>query len=127
MYLNKLLEQHKKNFLIDGNGFAVPGSLINFSGKNASINFLANFTGISFDENGVGFFGNNVEITCNLKTVLENFDEIVKIGWTGSVTLPQYCNKIAHFKVANVATDRTVGLCFLRVNLINPKADGIEV
>lgn len=127
MYLNELLMKHKKSYLVDGNGFSYCGTLKNFAGKEFPVNYLCSFIGINFDENGVGFFGNSLELTCNLDTVLENFKEIIKIGWTGTVTLPQYGGKTAHFKVANIATDRTVGLCFVRATVINPKEYGIEV
>lgn len=118
MYLNNLLLKHKKAYLVDNNGFSAPGTMLNFSGAEKPINYLCNFTGISFDENGIGFFGDNLELTCNLDTVFPLFKEDPKIGWTGTVLCPQYGNRQIKFKIANVAIDRTIGLCFIRANIL---------
>jgi len=118
MYLNKLLFEHKKAYLVDNNGFSVPGTMSGFAGMEFPVNYLCDFTGISFDENGIGFFGDNLELTCNFDTVLSAFKEDPRIGWTGTVLCPLYGNRQIKFKITNVAIDRTIGLCFIRANIL---------
>lgn len=126
--LNPLLTLHKKTVLLAGNGFAVECKLKqNKSHEGYSLKGYSNFTGLTFDENGTGFFGDVFELTLDINDVREVTNLPPVPGWLVTVKLPQMNNDEVTFAIENVAIDRTLGMFLLRCSAATSAGQGKKV
>lgn len=126
--LNPLLTLHKKTVLLAGNGFAVECTLKqNKSHEGYPLKGYSNFTGLTFDENGTGFFGDVFELTLDINDVREKTNLPPVQGWLVTVKFPQMNNDEVTFAIENVATDRTLGMYLLRCSAATSAGQGRKV
>lgn len=126
--LNELLEVHKETVLIDGNGFAVDCILKPTSTHSGfKLQCFSTFIGLSFTENGVGFFGDSFELTINVKSLKKLTDLIPIRGWSVGVKFPQMNGELVNFKIEDVATDRTIGTYLIKCSASATSGNGMTV
>ncbi len=126
--LNPLLTLHKKTVLLAGNGFAVECVLKqNKSHEGYALKGYSNFTGLTFDENGTGFFGDVFELTLDINDVREKTNLPPVAGWLVTVKFPQMNNDEVTFAIENVAIDRTLGMYLLRCSAATSAGQGKKV
>lgn len=126
--LNPLLSLHKKTVLLAGNGFSVECMLKqNKSHEGYSLRGYSNFTGLTFDESGTGFFGDVFELTLDINDVKEKTDLPPVQGWLVTVKFPQMNNDEVTFVIENVAIDRTLGMYLLRCSAATSAGQGKKV
>ena len=113
--LHEIYQNHKTAVLLEGNGFAVDCLLKPYSSSEGySLKGISHFTGVTFDENGNGYFGDAVDITLNIDSVKE-YTELTPVhGWYIDVTFPQMQSCTVEFCVESVAIDRTLGMYLLK-------------
>lgn len=126
--LNPLLTLHKKTVLLAGNGLAVECTLKqNKSHEGYPLKGYSNFTGLTFDENGTGFFGDVFELTLDINDVREKTNLPPVQGWLVTVKFPQMNNDEVTFAIENVAIDRTLGMYLLRCSAATSAGQGRKV
>ena len=80
--LHKTLKVHRKTVLVSGNGFSVNCWLKpDLSQEGFQIKGFSTFIGLTFDENGAGFFGDSFELTVNLDDVFEKSTLLPARNW----------------------------------------------
>ena len=126
--LHELFKIHKETVLVDGNGFAVDCVLkpIN-SNLSFDLKGFSSFIGVSFDESGMGYFGDSFELTINIDTVKKKTNLIPTRGWGIVVYFPQMNGKPVDFKIENVATDRTLGMYLIKCTASTSNGQGKTV
>jgi hypothetical protein len=126
--LNPLLTLHKKTVLVAGNGLSVECLLKqNNSHEGYPLRGYSNFTGLTFDDNGQGFFGDVFELTLDINDVREKTNLIPVAGWLVTVKFPQMNNDQVTFAIENIAIDRTLGLYLLRCSAATSAGQGKKV
>lgn len=126
--LDELLEVHKETVLIDGNGFAVDCVLKPTSTHSGfNLQGFSTFIGLSFNENGVGFFGDSFELTINVKSLKKLTDLIPTRAWSVGVKFPQMNGELVNFKIEDVATDRTLGTYLIKCSASATSGSGMIV
>lgn len=126
--LHKTLKIHRKTVLVSGNGFSVNCWLKpDLSQKEFHVRGFSTFIGLTFDENGSGFFGDSFELTVNLDDVFENTKLLPARNWGVLVELPQLNYQKVLFAVEDAAIDRTIGIALLKCTATVKKGEGKRV
>lgn len=125
--LNDLFKIHKKSIITNG-GFSVDCVLKqNASHAGYPLRGFSLFTGATFDESGVGYFGDTFQLTLNLDDLREKTNLIPVEGWFVDVTFPQMNNAVVSFRVEHAPIDRTRGLILLECTASTTKGNGKRV
>ena len=126
--LHKTLKIHRKTVLVSGNGFSVNCWLKpDLSQEEFHVRGFSTYIGLTFDENGSGFFGDSFELTVNLDDVFENTKLLPARNWGVLVELPQLNYQKVLFAVEDVAIDRTIGIALLKCTATVKKGEGKRV
>lgn len=126
--LHKTLKVHRKTVLVSGNGFSVNCWLKpDLSQEGFHIKGFSTFIGLTFDENGAGFFGDSFELTVNLDDVFEKTKLLPARNWGVVVEFPQLNFQKVLFAIEEAAIDRTIGIALLKCTATVKKGEGKRV
>ena len=126
--LHEMLKIHKETVLLSGNGFSVDCIL---KPKNSNAEFdlrgFSSFIGVSFDDSGMGYFGDSFELTIDFNALKEKTDLIPTEGWEVIVKFPQMNGEPVKFRIENVATDRLLGMYLIKCSASTSNGKGKTV
>lgn len=126
--LHELFKIHKETVLLSGNGFSVD-CILKPTSSHAGFELkgFSSFIGVSFDDSGMGYFGDSFELTIDFNALKEKTDLIPTRGWGVVVYFPQMNGSPVDFKIENVATDRTLGMYLIKCSASTSTGEGKTV
>lgn len=123
--LHDILKIHKETVLLSGNGFAVDCILRpTKSHAGFSVKGFSTFIGVTFDESGMGCFGDSFELTIDINALKPLTDLMPTRAWEVDVCFPQMNNKPVRFRIENVALDRTLGMYLIKCSASTSNGKG---
>ena len=126
--LHELLKIHKETVLLSGNGFAVDCILKpTGSSEGFRLKGFSSFIGVTFDESGMGYFGDSFELTIDINALKSQTELIPTRLWSVVVKFPQMDGTPVDFKIENVATDRTLGMYLIKCTASTSNGQGKTV
>ena len=122
------MKNHRNAVLFSESGGAVACKLKQNSAESGwDILGRPNFIGVTFEEGGLGYFGNSFEVSITFEEVLKYTDLPPAQGWYIEVPIPNLNNKKELFYVEEVASDKTLGVHLLRCSLSTTKGQGKRI